>query len=137
MQKWPDWSKKQDISFNLYFQATSNYQITEIHVANFNFSLMLWSLSMFCITLLVMRSLVFSKIPTNKIIWKRRVKYFPVTTNLLILVKSMQKLQGFIDVKWFNNAVFEQNSWKFHEFSKFYGSWTARPGAMKFCMNKW
>ena len=136
MQKCPGCSRKHDINFSLHI-SSHKYQIMEIHVANFRFSLIFWILSWFCITLLVMRSLVFSKILTTQIIWKRRVKYFPFTTNLVILAQSMQKLQGFIDVKQFNNAVFEQNSWKFHEFSKFYGSWTARPGAMKFCMNKW
>ena len=136
MQKWPDWSRKQDMSFSLHI-SSHKYQIAEIQVQNLNFSLIFWSLNRFCITLLAIRFLVFSKILTNQIIWKRRVKYFPFTTSMLILAQSMQKLQGFIDVKQFNNAVFEQNSWKFHEFSKFYGSWTARPDAMKFCMNKW
>ena len=136
MQKWPDWSRNQDISFSLRI-SSHKYQITEIHVGNFNFSLIFWGLSRFSIALLFMRSLVFSKILTNQIKWKRRVKNWQFTTNLVILAQSMQKLQGFIDVKQFNNAVFRQNSWKFHEFSKFYGSWTARPGAMKFCMNKW
>ena len=72
----------------------------------------LWFLKFerFCITLLVMRFLVFSKILTNQIMWKRSVKNFPFTTNLVISAQSMQKLKGFIEVKQFNNAVFEQNS---------------------------
>jgi len=43
-------------------------------------------------------------------------------TNLVILAQFMQKLEGLIDAKQLNNAVFEQNSWKFPTFSKFCGS---------------
>ena len=111
MQKWPDWSWNQNISFSLHTSGTK-YYITEIHLAYLFFPLIFESLIMYCMTSIVIMVIM---VP-NQILWYRRVEYFIFMTSLIILTQSKQNLQGFIDSKLLEKASFEQDSLKFQNY---------------------